>query len=224
MSGQTPYYLLLGDLRGSTRLTSQQADTVHQRLTDVLGKVNVEEAAMLVSPLEINYGDEFAGLFLESAPALRAILRIRHQLHGLTSFRYAVAYGRVGTFTSATRSMGGPVFKLANDSLETLKRQGRFAAWTISDDYTNQLMTTLAGIENTLIEAMTEYQYEVHVMSQSDLSQKEIAEHLGKFEQSVSSSLKRGNSDLTTQTTALMHQTLARLDASRTADSDRDGQ
>ncbi len=196
MDNQTEYYLLLGDLCDSTGLEGEKAEAVSRILREALAHWSDVCARDLAAGLDLNYGDEFTGLFLRPARIYDIIDGLRTALHGLAGFRFVLAYGRIGAASPLTRQMGGPVFVTANDALKRLKIEGRFAEVAIGHALSDATLTALIEAANTLREEMTDYQFEVFSLLKSGLSQKDIARRLGKFDQSVSDAAKRGHTEL----------------------------
>lgn len=219
MDNQTDYILLLADLEGSTDLPPARASAAMDILGATLRKANETYADALIHPLEINYGDEFGGLFCAAAPVYAAIADVREALRGHVGFRFAAARGRIGHPADHLREMGGPVFKLANDALNELKGAGQFGDWTIAHPLENRTLSVLTNMIHTLIDEMTDYQYEAFRLFAEGHPQTEIARQLNKQEQSVSKTLQRGRARLTLQTEALLRDHLEAHDQSISVDN-----
>ena len=204
-------YLLLADLTASTRLEPQAAyDTMHI-LTTTLDDINAH-ATGLQAPLEINYGDEFAGLFHRLADVYDVVSRVRHELRGLAAFRFVAAKGRIAYPAGSIRQMGGPVFRTANDALGQLKSSGRFAAWKVGAQLLNAALDTITNLSHVLISDMTDYQYDIYVRLQDGKSQTEIASALGKYDQAISKAIKRSQADLVIDAEATLRDQLVAHD------------
>ncbi|MEO0465338.1 MAG: SatD family protein [Pseudomonadota bacterium] len=206
MDNETNYCLLLADLAASTDLHPEVAHQALGILSTTIDDVNQTYRPALVSPLEVNYGDEFAGLFVGPGHIYEIVDLIRHNLREVAQFRFVVCVGRIGYAGGSIRQMGGPVFKDASDSLDRLKKTGRLANWRIGDVLANATLDALTNTSHAMIEAMTDYQYDVYRLLRAGVAQTEIAKTLGKYEQSVSKAVQRSHADLVIDTeNALIH-------------------
>lgn len=208
MDNQSDYYLLLADLTASTNLLPSQSSEVLQALDKTLKQMNTDLREQLVAPLEINYGDEFAGLFSTPDPIYDLVDAVRHSLRNLATFRFVVAHGRIGYASGPIRQMGGPVFKEASIALIDLKRTGRFADWRFADALSNATLNMLTNTSHVLIEEMTDYQYHVYRSLRRGGSQTDIAATLGKYEQSISKAVQRSHAALVIDTEAILAERL----------------
>lgn len=215
MDNQTDYYLLLGDLRASTELEGERAEAVTRILREELARWSEACADDLVAGLDLNYGDEFAGLFSRPAPVYQIVDALRSALWGLSGFRFVLARGRIGSASAATSQMGGPVFVTANNALRRLKTRGRFAHFETGHPLADQALTALVEAAHTLRGEMTAYQLEVFALLKSGLPQTEIASRLGKFDQSVSDAAKRGHAELVIELDAAIEAQLEALSMER---------
>jgi len=196
MDNQTDYFLLLGDLAGSTGLSGEGAEAAMATLKVELARWTEHCADELVAGLDLNYGDEFAGLFTSPRRIYEITDGLRDALRGQVAFRFVLARGRIGVASDQTSQMGGPVFVTANDALKRLKIEGRFAQVVSQDPLADQTLTVLIEAAHQLRLEMTDYQYDVFQQLRAGRSQRAIAKALGKFEQSVSDAAKRGHAEL----------------------------
>lgn len=220
MDLQRRYYLLLGDLKQSTRTVEGQAPVAIRKLVETVSELSGTFADELVLDMEVNYGDEFAGLFHRPAALYDVIDRLRHELRGIAGFRVAIAYGRIGHAASTMTQMGGPAFQMANDALIDLKKSDAFARWQIGGELENLTLTALTNAADSFRQNMTDYQYEVFRYLSEGLSQTETARALGKFDQSVSTAAKRGHTDVALALDKTIRQRLAAL---QTGEADHAG-
>ena len=167
----------------STTLTSQN-------------KINVDD---LIAPLEINYGDEIAGLFKTPAKIPEIVDEIRHTLQNHIGFRYVVTYGRIGFAASTLREMGGPVFDQASKALLQLKKDKQFARWQLGRNPYDAALTALSNAAHTLISRMSSYQYEVYRLHRDGLAGVDIADQLGRDPRSVSNAKRSSHADIVIQ-------------------------
>ena len=194
MDVRHPYYLLLADMQGSSSLSPEMSTALMQRLLAVLQVQNTLNAGALAYPLEVNYGDEFAGLFTAAAPIAATVTAVRAALRGVSRFRFVVAHGRIGYAGASVREMGGPVFETASEALTALKKSGQFGRWLIGDETANIALDALTNAADSLLGEMTDYQYDVYRQQRAGLSGVEIAGVLGKDPRSVSKAKKTGHS------------------------------
>lgn len=192
MDPNQKYYLFLCDLKASTQQSPGQAAVTMDAVETAIDTLNRGLKPRAVRKLQVSYGDEVAGLFRDPHQLYDVVSVLRDALYPVR-FRWVVSYGTIGTADRDIRKIGGPIFKSANDAMQDLKRQGRYCKWLIDDALAAATLEALADMSHVLVEAMTGYQYEVYQLVKSGLNQKQIAEHLGKFAQSVSDAVKRGH-------------------------------
>lgn len=194
MDNHTEYYLILADIKGSTDLTPKKNAALMEQLLLQLERQNQKHSADIIYPLEVNYGDEFAGLFSKPRAFYQIISDIRDALRGIAEFRFVTAHGRIGYADGTIREMGGPVFETASRSLSQLKKKRQFSDWHIADDATNLALTAMTNAAATVIDDMTPYQHIVYMFEKAGLKGTEIAKKLGKNPRSVSNAKKTGHS------------------------------
>ncbi len=204
MDNRTDYFLLLGDLEGSSRMDPPTAGAAGDALSSALSAANATFATDIAAQLEINYGDEFAGLFHRPGPIWRIVWSVRDALRP-SGFRFAVARGRVGRAAETTREMGGPVFKTASDLIDRLKIDRRFGAWRLGGEpRRDATLEALTGLSHAAVEAMTDYQYAVYRGLRAGETQTDLAARLDKFPQSISDAVRRGQAELVLEAEAVI--------------------
>lgn len=196
MTIDTDLFLLLADMENSTRQNAETAQRVGDILQEQLSHLSKIYKRDLYRPLELNYGDEIAGLFISPAPIYQIVSQLRHALRSYSSFRFVVARGRIGREAPSTSQMGGPVFEAANTALQQLKKDGEFSQWLVANEQMNAVLTAMSQASHAFITEMTDYQYDVYRLYETGMKQKDIAAQLGKFEQSISDAIKRGRAEL----------------------------
>jgi hypothetical protein len=97
---KSDYATLIGDLVRSREASSRVA--LQAALEDVLGRAN--ELLEPVQPLETTVGDEFQGVFLHPADAVKASLLLRLLLlkEGEVDARFGLGFGEVNVFKRKT--------------------------------------------------------------------------------------------------------------------------
>lgn len=188
--------LLLCDLKGSSDFGPEKGGELLAQLEALLAQLNERHAADVILPLEISYGDEIASLLLYPEAAFEIVRALRRGLGVQMAFRFAVVFGQIGARTSNIRQIGGEVFTIANAAISRLKRQNRFGEWHIFQDARDIELTLLTNLCQGFIARMTDYQFLVYILLAEGLSQKAVAERLGKYPQSVSDAVRRAEIDL----------------------------
>ena len=215
MDNRTPYYVLIADIRGSSDLSATKSTALMEQLLPALDRANQEYAADIAYPLEVNYGDEFAGLFTDPRSIYEIVASLRHTLKQVAGFRFVVARGRIGYAGGTLREMGGPVFEQASIALDALKKSRQFSQWAIGDTATDLSLTALSNAANSLIADMTDYQYAVFKLHQQGVKGIDIAKALGKDARSVSNAKKGGHSKTVIDIEAALNAILASLAVER---------
>lgn len=212
MDNRTDYYLILADMKGSSALPASKAGAVMMQLLPQLARQNQRLSDDIIYPLEVNYGDEFAGLFRSPGAFYQIVSDIRDALRGIADFRFVTAHGRIGYAGGSIREMGGPVFETASQALVRLKKKKQFSDWQISDPATNMSLSAMTNAAADLIDDMTPYQHIVYMFQKAGLKGNEIAEKLSKDPRSVSNAKKAGHTATVIQIEQAMTATLARLE------------
>jgi DNA-binding CsgD family transcriptional regulator len=198
-------YLLLIDLRESTKLAPEVASQVLARLEQRLAGLNSDVDPAPVLGLSLSYGDEVAGLFDRPQSLYGVVDQVRDALWPEVTVRFVAAYGAIGRASDDIRQVGGEVFKRANEAIQKLKKRRRFCSWLMGDPILDAALDSLTEMGNALLEDMTEYQREVYRLLAANLSQKQIAEKLGKHKQSVSEASSRGRAELVLEARNSIH-------------------
>ncbi len=208
------YFLLLVDVRNSTRMPSGQLQTVIERLESEADALNRRFKGELELALSLSYGDEVAGLFHRPDRVYDCVIALREAIGPQATLRFVVSEGSIGVVSENIRRIGGPVFKSADEGMDALKAQRRFARWLLADKTTSAVLTSLSLLSNVLVEGMTDYQRTVYRMMRDGFSGSEIAERLGKYPQSVSEAMKRGSADLVIEAESAIRKLAARIETS----------
>ncbi|MBK5912458.1 hypothetical protein CCR85_13275 [Rhodothalassium salexigens] len=215
-----PDILLMVDLRRSTALSRDAATALVRAVEPALATLNDSMAETLRVPLALSYGDEIAGLFADPAAAYEALARLRGVLRDHAGFRYVVAAGRAGARSADIRQVGGPVFKAASRAMARLKTRDAPCVWQVGDGLEARTLTSLAALVEAALADLTDYQFAVYERLARGDSQKDVAEALGKFPQSVSDAAHRGKLALLIDAEATLRARLATLAQSKVIDYD----
>lgn len=205
------YYLLLVDVKGSTKQTPNQRQKLFQTLEEEIQKLNQTLRPKPVLDLQISYGDEVAGFFDSPENLYDAVDALRGCLIDKAEVRFVAVYGEIGIVAKDIRRVGGDVFKQANELMGRLKKEGGFCKWAVGDAFLDQLVTSLTEMSNALLKNMTSYQRELYYRLKIGESKTAIASTLGKYKQSVSASVKRGGAELVLQAEKTIRMALEKL-------------
>ncbi len=205
------YYLLLVDVKGSTKQAPLRRQKLFQTLENEIQRLNRSLVPGPILDLQISYGDEVAGFFGSPENLYDAAAALRGCLRGKAEVRFVAVYGEIGIVTQDIRKVGGDVFKRAAELMDRLKRERGFCKWAVGDAFFDQLFTSLTEMSNALLKNMTPYQYELYDRLRSGESKAVIAAALGKHKQSVSNSVKRGGAELVLQAEDSIRTTLEKL-------------
>jgi hypothetical protein len=209
------YYLLLLDIKGSTRQALQDRQKLFETLEKEIQRLNGSLNPKPVLSLQISYGDEVAGLFDSPGNLYDAVDALRSCLFDKAEVRFVAVYGEIGVVSEDIRKIGGEIFKRADDLMRRLKRERGFCKWAAGDPFLDQLLTSLTEMSNTLLKNMTPYQHELYCRLKSGEAKTTIASTLKKHKQSVSNSVKRGGAELVLQAEETIRMTLERLDVEK---------
>jgi DNA-binding CsgD family transcriptional regulator len=205
------HYLLLVDLKKSTRLTRGAAERVFGQLEGRLVELNRTLDPPPVLGLTISYGDEVAGLFDSPIHLYNIVDQVRDWLYPEAGIRFVAARGAIGRLSEDIRQVGGEVFKRADEAIRAIKRDRRFCRWLIGGATVNTTLDALTEISNAVLEDMTEYQREVYRQLAAGLNQTDIAALLSKHRQSVSDAVKRGHAESVLEARAAINGLLAEV-------------
>ncbi len=195
MKAGSKQYLIIGDLRGSTRASARERERLLQKLERTTADLNARLAPKPLRGLAINYGDEIAGIFRTPEPLYEVMSAYRAAIGRDAGIRFVVAYGEVGTMSKDLVKVGGEIYKIANAAMSRLKPTPLFCAWRLPDALESETLSALCNAVDALSRSMTDYQYQVLELMRTGASQTDIAQTLGKFPQSVSDAVKRGRID-----------------------------
>jgi DNA-binding CsgD family transcriptional regulator len=212
-------YLLLVDLKDSTRLAPDAADRLFVRLEERLAELNRHLDPAPVLGLTISYGDEVAGLFDTPVHLYDIAQQIRDWLRPEVGIRFVAVRGPIGRYSADIRQVGGEVFKRADGAIRAIKRSRRVCRWLIGSPNVDTTLDSLTEMSNAVLEGMTDYQREVYGLLAGGLSQTEAAARLGKYPQSVSDAVRRGRADLVLEATKASTDCLQRSSQWKTMDS-----
>lgn len=179
------YFLLLIDVKDSTGLPSKEVNYKMNLLEAGLVKLNKEFKTQIAIPLSISYGDEIAGLFNSPKNFYDIIMSIQKIFYPLTGIRFVSVKGKISMESTDIRKVGGPVFKKASKAIQNLKKDNGYASWQLGNTIQDKTLESLCEISNALINDMSDYQYKVYELFSAGQTQKEIAQQLGKYTQSV---------------------------------------
>lgn len=185
------YFLLLFDMKNSTKLSAVKAKDKFEKLEDAIQHFNDQLQSQIALPMSINYGDEIAGLFYSPKSFYLVADQFRQILFPETTIRFVAIKGQVAVVSDDIRQIGGTIFKKANEEMVRLKKEDKFSWWGIDSAPINESLTALSELSNAVINDMSEYQREVYSLLKQGFNQKEIAQKLDKYAQSVWDAVQR---------------------------------
>ncbi|MFQ5604590.1 MAG: SatD family protein [bacterium] len=205
------YYLLLIDIKRSTKIFTSTRQKVFEMLDAKLKELNEKLTPVPAIKLSISYGDEIAGLFDSAGQIYEIVHELREAIHTNAQFRFVVSYGKTGAVSNDIRRIGGEIFKQADNLIKRLKKQDGFCIWSLGDLQQSDVLNSLTEMSNALLEHMTPYQRQVWNLLEHGMTQKQISEKLHKYPQSVSHALKRGHADLVLNAGRLINRILTQI-------------
>lgn len=205
------YYLLLCDIRRSSRRSVNEGTELVRQINAALTETKEMFSSVLKMGPELNYGDEISALVSSPERLYEIMAHLRIALRPYAGLRFACVYGQIGAKAHTLRQVGGPVFKKASQTMAELKKTGWFAFWQISDPETDQVLNSLSNLIDAHIQSMSDYQFDIYTSLADGLSQTEVAEKLDKYQQSVSAAVSRAHIDLILQAEETLHQLLGGL-------------
>jgi transcriptional regulator len=205
------YYLLLLDMKNSTKLPAEKAKEKFDQLDNSISYFNDQLRDELALPMSINYGDEIAGLFHSPQSFYQIASQFRQILFPDTTIRFVSIKGRVAVASDDIRQIGGSIFKKANEEMLRLKKEDKFSWFGIDTEPVNSSLTALSELSNAVINDMSEYQREVYNLLKMGLNQKEIAQKLDKYAQSVWDAVQRSKAAYVLQAEKAISQMLKEI-------------
>ena len=193
------YFLLLIDLKNSTKIDIKKKEIVFNRINTLLTELNATLIPSPILELSISYGDEIAGLFSSPAGFYSVIHRLRTIFDKKTGFRFIVCSGKIGNVSTDIRQIGGEIFKLGEHLMNQLKKDGYFCNWFFNDQDLNMVLNSLTRLSYYLYKNMTDYQRKILELKEQNFLQKDIADKLSKSDDSVSKAIKRSGIELVIQ-------------------------
>lgn len=210
------YFLLLFDMKNSTKLPAIKAKDKFDKLEDSIQYYNDQLRYEIALPMSINYGDEIAGLFHSPQSFYLIASQFRQILYPDTTIRFVAIKGQVAVVSDDIRQIGGTIFKKANEEMVRLKKDDNFSWWGIHKEPINQSLTALSELSNAVINDMSEYQREVYSLLKLGLNQKEIAQKLDKYAQSVWDAVQRSKAVYVLQAEKAIFQLLEEINNVKT--------
>jgi hypothetical protein len=192
---KSKYYLLLIDIKKSSEVSNEKLNTTMKLVEQKLKVLNKELEEQIVIPLSVSYGDEIAGLFRKPDSFYSIVTALRRIFYPLTSLRFVAVKDRIGADSDDIRKIGGPIFKKASIAIQQLKASNSYCSWVLGDNVRDRCLESLCEISDSVIGDMSEYQRAVFELLNDGYTQKQIADHLGKFTQSVWDAIQRSKAN-----------------------------
>lgn len=151
------------------------------------------------SPYTVTAWDEFQTFLWAGSAIPRVILELRQSFDPF-ELRVGVGRGDIRGWRSKrpiNEAVGGPAFERAREALEAISDSGekyrRLTRFRTGDTERDGLLDLIYGLHDTLVQDVTERQWEIIGHALRDASQEDIAERLGVLPSTVSRTLQRGH-------------------------------
>lgn len=188
-------YALIADVVGST----ETRDFVQSRdgRLETLSRRHVDRG-LVRTPYTITAWDEFQAFDFDPAVAAGVILELRQAFAPL-ELRIGVGLGSIEGWPSErpiNEAVTGLAFERAREALESLETRGdkvaRLTRFRTGSPETDALLDLIYGLHDTLVQGVTERQWETIGHALNGASQEEIASMLQVDPSTVSRNLRRG--------------------------------
>lgn len=189
------YYLLLMNVVNSTGLHGKDFSDRMNLVKEKLILMNEQYSETIVLPLSVNYGDEIAGMFDSPIHFYNIVYSVRSLLLPLTTIRFVAVRGKIAVDSPDIRQVGGQIFKTASSHMLTLKSENGFCSWHLGQPMMDKVLDSLCELSNAVIIEMSDYQRAVFELLMVGLTQKQIADRLGKYAQSVWNTIRRSKAE-----------------------------
>lgn len=186
------YFLLLFDVKNSSGLKNEEFNKRMKLIRQKLDESNAVNSKQIVIPMSISYGDEIAGLYTSPENFFTLYSGIRKIFYPITAVRMVVVKGYIAVDSYDIRQIGGFVFKTANEAMNILKQEKSFFAWQTGQPVFDKSLDSLCEISNVMLNDLSTYQRDIYELINEGFNQKQIAERLGKYSQSIWNAIKRG--------------------------------
>jgi len=157
------------------------------------------ERGWVRAPYTVTAWDEFQTFLWDGTALPRVLLELR-QRFAPWELRVGVGRGGIRGWRSRrpiNEAVGGPAFERAREALEALSEPGekypRLTRFRTGDGERDALLDLVYGLHDTLVQGVTERQWETIGHALDDASQEEIADALGVAPSTVSRNLQRGH-------------------------------
>jgi hypothetical protein len=205
---QKKYYILMADIVGSSKVAGNKLMKDFQK---VVAEINLEQEALLLSPLTITLGDEFQGIVKDLKTGLETIIKIEEALikHQQDfKLRYVLHYGIIETPINKEIAHGmlGTGLATARKKLEELKgkKDNRFQIDT-GNLKTDILLNNLLFLYQSILDSWSPKDYSLISTFWEKQDYKQVAEHFGK----VNSLMWKRERSLKLKEYAVIKETLA---------------
>lgn len=184
--------VLLADVRASRDLEGRQ--DLSEEMRRQLHDVNQRHESAFLAPLEFQKGVDELGAVLEAdAEGARVLTEAWIALHPVEA-RFSLVYGELDVVPegeeSSVRLFDGPAIHEASRSIEEMKRTGALVELRLRrDGRSDRRLSLLGSLLYLRILEWTPRQLELYLAYRRMGSQKEVADHFGISQPSVSEAL-----------------------------------
>jgi hypothetical protein len=141
---------LIGDLIGSRGSTDRRA--LHETFAAVLDRVNTELRPP--TPVRMQVGDEYQGVFASLGDALHASLTVRLALLPAADVRHGIGRGRIEVLSEEPRVEDGPGWWAARAAIERVEAaEGRPGERSLRTAYVADHEAAVPGSEESAVNA-----------------------------------------------------------------------
>ena len=188
------YIIVIGDLISSKRI--QERKLMQRKLLKILNKVNTANTS-IVSPYTLTLGDEFQAVYSKPSNLFRDLIFIEKNLYPV-KIRLSIAIGSITTSLNKKQAIGmdGPVFHIARDKINELKKSSYRYVISTDDDKDLELYNSILKLISKNIDTWKPPRYGVLLAMLENKSIKEISKIVRIREQSVYKNIEAASIDI----------------------------
>jgi hypothetical protein len=157
------------------------------------------DAELIAAPYTVTAWDEFQTFTWHASSVPQLLLELRQEFSPW-QITVGVGQGEIEGWRSQrpiNESVGGQAFERAREALETLKRPRdkyrRLTRFETGNPKHDEVLNLIYGLHDTLVEGVTERQWETIGLAMRGLRHETIAKKLGISPSTVSRNLQRGH-------------------------------
>lgn len=169
---------------------------MQRKLLKILNKVNTANTS-IVSPYTLTLGDEFQAVYNKPSNLFRDLIFIEKNLYPV-KIRLSIAIGSITTSLNKKQAIGmdGPVFHIARDKINELKKSSYRYVISTDDDKDLELYNSILKLISKNIDTWKPPRYGVLLAMLENKSIKEISKIVRIREQSVYKNIEAASIDI----------------------------